>query len=270
MRGHRGFQPRVLRERFRNALAAAGAAPPSFQVGLSGTWVVPGPSAGRSSSSTPCRIDGSRKSILRWRVHREATVTARSIVGGHSLGVRTGATAHSMTYFRCRKSDTNSIQLKMACYEHEASGPIRRAPRDRCLRTGRADPVTEVGLLVYRPRGARRPKGHREREVQWRPLIQSRDSGSSSDAPIEPGAHGESGISMNPIVLVSRVSTGRPGAAKLRQRRGNSDSLPLPFFMTIRVSFEPAENSSALARSSIRCLPRSKATCRARREFGRK
>jgi hypothetical protein len=70
------------------------------------------------------------------------------------------------------------------------------------------------------------------------PLLESPDSGSSSDAPIEPGAHGVSDISMNPIVLVSRVITGLPGAIKLRQRRGNSGPVPLPFFMTIPVSFE--------------------------------
>jgi len=46
---------------------------------------------------------------------------------------------------------------------------------------------------------------------------------------------------MNAIVRVSRVTIGRPGATKLRQRRGNSDSVPLPFFMTIPVSFERGE-----------------------------
>lgn len=34
---------------------------------------------------------------------------------------------------------------------------------------------------------------------------------------------------MNPIVLVSLVTTGATGVAKLRQRRGHSDSVPLPF-----------------------------------------
>src|SRR5687767_7404385 len=56
MRGHRELQPRVLRESVRNALAAARAAPPSSQVGSSGARVAPGPSAGHSPSSTPCRI----------------------------------------------------------------------------------------------------------------------------------------------------------------------------------------------------------------------
>jgi hypothetical protein len=67
--------------------------------------------------------------------------------------------ASSMTYFRCRKSDTNSIQLKTACYEHGATAATA-APHETevCIREVDA-PVTEVGLLVYRSRGARRPEG---------------------------------------------------------------------------------------------------------------
>jgi len=68
--------------------------------------------------------------------------------------------------------------------------------------------------------------------------------------PGEPGMQGERDTSTNPIVLVSRVRTGRAGAVKLRQRLRNDNSFPLPLFMTIPVSFERRESSAPTAPQS--------------------
>jgi hypothetical protein len=213
---------------------------------------------------------GREKSTVTWRAHREATVTARSIVGDHSLGVRTRRPAQLLTYFRCRKIgyEEETTENPVLARSGAAVRPPR-PPRPKSV-SGRADCVTELGLLVYRPRETRRPKGHRGREAQWSAEVESPDSGSSSDAPIEPGAHGVPDTSMNPIVLVSRVTIGRPGALRLRKRRANTRSVPLPFFMTIPVSFERGENSSVRAHTSIALHDRRHARQAQPRGFGSK
>jgi hypothetical protein len=60
----------------------------------------------------------------------------------------------------------------------------------------------------------------------------------SPDASIEPGTPGECDISTNPIVLVSRVITGALRSVWLRVRVENVGPVPLPFIVTIPVSFE--------------------------------
>jgi len=82
-------------------------------------------------------------------------------------------------------------------------------------------------------------------------IVTSSDtSPSSPDVPGEPGMQGERDTSTNPIVLVSRVRTGRTGAVKLRQRLRNDDPFPLPLLMTIPVSFERRESSAPAAPQS--------------------
>src|SRR5690242_11329671 len=85
---------------------------------------------------------------------------------------------------------------------------------------------------------------------QWIADGQSPDSGSSSHES-EPDAHGVCGASTNPIILVSRVTMGLPGAARLRQRGRNDGPFPLPLLMTIPVSFERWREFSATVRASI-------------------
>ena len=91
-------------------------------------------------------------------------------------------------------------------------------------------------------------------------IVTSSDSSPSSPAaPGEPDMQDERDSSTNPIVLVSRVRTGRTGAVKLRQRLRNDDPFPLPLLMTIPVSFERRESAAATAVQSI-----GRRACRAR------
>ena len=122
----------------------------------------------------------------------------------------------------------------------------RQAGACRASRARRSDvpcpaDVTELGFLAYESgREARRPKGQRGRmSVQCGAGSTSGLSGTSSpDAPIEPGTPEDCETSTNPIVLVSRVTTGAPRSLELRLRVWNDGRFPLPFTVTIPVSFE--------------------------------
>lgn len=133
-----------------------------------------------------------------------------------------------------------------------ASITIPPRPTSRS-RDARRSTVSEFGFLVYRfpwgaaPEGASRP---------------SAGSASSSGASGDPGMHGERDSSTNAIVLVSRVVTGRPAAATLPpwgRRRGPT---PLPFFMTLPVSFERVESLRVLAITSIGASSRARSGTR--------
>ena len=96
----------------------------------------------------------------------------------------------------------------------------------------------------------------REREVQWEIAVTSSDSRPSSlAAPGDPSMQGERDTSTNPIVLVSRVCTGRTGATKPRHWMRNDDPFPLPLLMTFPVSFERREKSASRAPQSIGRAP---------------
>lgn len=68
---------------------------------------------------------------------------------------------------------------------------------------------------------------------------------SSPGAPGEPGTPDDCETSTNPIVLVSRVTTGAPRSLELRLRTWNVGRFPLPFTVTIPVSFERLRRWSA-------------------------
>ena len=88
-------------------------------------------------------------------------------------------------------------------------------------------------------------RGIENEGAQWARAVRFSDSRPSSlAAPASAGMQGERGTSTNPIVLVSRVCTGRSGATKLRQRMRNHDPYPLPLLMTFPVSFERREKSA--------------------------
>jgi hypothetical protein len=138
--------------------------------------------------------------------------------------------------------------------------PACRAPRARLRRVDRPRSVTELGFLVYRAglRGAQRSKGHETFEGQCGVGRLSGSSGSVSAVdPCEPGAPDDCDISTNPIVLVSRVTTGRPRNTALRLRRWNDDPYPLPFMTTIPVFFErPEGRAGAGQRQPVACAMR--------------
>jgi len=250
----------VLRERaLRNALRAARAAPPSSQLGSSGAHRAPCPSAGHSSSSAPCRDSGSNsgsrsRHSYEWQVHREAAVTTPSIVGDRSLGVRADAAGARLYLFRRRKLSTNYRQLldvTRAARRAGRAAPARRVPRDELSIASERlrDRAWFFGLSASWDATARR--GIENEGAQWARAVRFSDSRPSSlAAPAIAGMQGDRGTSTNPIVLVSRVCTGRSEATKLRQRMRNNDPFPLPLLMTFPVSFERREKSAHQAPQS--------------------
>ena len=98
-------------------------------------------------------------------------------------------------------------------------------------------------------RGARR--GNEANGLQCGAGSASGESGTSSPGvPIEPGTPGDCETSTKPIVLVSRVTTGAPRSVELRLRKWNDGRFPLPFTVTIPVSFERLRRWCAGARAS--------------------
>ena len=71
---------------------------------------------------------------------------------------------------------------------------------------------------------------------------------SSPGVPIEPGTPGDCETSTKPIVLVSRVTTGAPRSIELRLRVWNDGRFPLPFTVTIPVSFELGEGVTSASK----------------------